>query len=531
MHSSLRLLRRGLGGCAFFVVFACGICPAHAQRFVMRARVPVSQPTRIDWLYPVLGHSPADAPEGLLGGGYDSTTQRYDLYAPGENALAERFPLVLFIPFQDQPMGWDYLGPICARERVIYVEPYRAGNRTPIARRIRIALDCLDDVRRRYPVDPDRTYVAGYSGGAATAVMIGFALPEYFGGVIAASTHFPPPHSAWRIDRLRSGLSIASIVGEKEVPGFEMPRVQTPIFEALGIRMRTHVIPRLGHAAPPPASFSAAFRWLDAAAAARREMAGQREALRINDNPTRQQWAQRALRETNQLLEDDSQKHIGLGLASEIARRWSDLPAAEVARQILASHQAEPERPWEEVARRERIEVTRLTAQVYDRAATDQSAVTKIRRAYYARGAIDNYETILQEDSDAKDLEQIRERLPWLKRLVENVPVTVPSTRRTGNVRNAAAGRAAGQAMQTFSLSGTASVRQVIQHIRESFGDDISPLIVREDLIKEAGLSLEREVSVKASQVTLEELLVRVLRPMGLSFRRVDGEIEIIPAP
>src|SRR6266480_1716891 len=62
--------------------------------------------------------------------------------------------------------------------------PYGAGNSTPAGQRARIILDVLDDVRRQYAIDPDLTYLTGFSGGGRMACAIGFALPEYFGGVI-----------------------------------------------------------------------------------------------------------------------------------------------------------------------------------------------------------------------------------------------------------------------------------------------------------------------------------------------------------
>lgn len=59
--------------------------------------------------------------------------------------------------------------PTCVRENAIYIEPHKVGNSTPMPERIRITLDCFDQVRRNYPTDPDRTYIAGYSGGGNVA--------------------------------------------------------------------------------------------------------------------------------------------------------------------------------------------------------------------------------------------------------------------------------------------------------------------------------------------------------------------------
>ena len=40
-----------------------------------------------------------------------------------------------------------------------------------------MVLDVLDDVRHNVLIDPDRTYIAGISGGGRIACIVGFALP------------------------------------------------------------------------------------------------------------------------------------------------------------------------------------------------------------------------------------------------------------------------------------------------------------------------------------------------------------------
>ena len=62
-------------------------------------------------------------------------------------------------------MGQRFLREACAKSGFILAGPRAAGNRCPIRKRVRIVLDVLDDVRRRYRTDPDRTYIAGFSGG------------------------------------------------------------------------------------------------------------------------------------------------------------------------------------------------------------------------------------------------------------------------------------------------------------------------------------------------------------------------------
>ena len=228
-----------------------------AQPFVRQTKVRVTAPTTMDWSYAVSGESLAEAPE-VLTPGYKPTAQRFDLYAPRPGTVARRLPVILFISFRAAPMGWDYVGPTCVREGVVYVGPHGAGNSTPSAERIRIVLDCLDEVRRNLPTDPDRTYIAGYSGGGYIASRIAMLLPEYFGGLIASNMSVPLPTTAWHRDRMIHRLSVASIVGENEASGLEMSRIHTPFLQAIGVRARCQVLPRRGHSAPPLATFDSA---------------------------------------------------------------------------------------------------------------------------------------------------------------------------------------------------------------------------------------------------------------------------------
>lgn len=87
---------------AFFVIAVASalglVKPSLAQQFRKYPKVEVSAETRIDWMYPLLRSSPAEAPAGLLDG-YVSTQQRYVLFAPEPQAVRGRaMPLVLFIP-------------------------------------------------------------------------------------------------------------------------------------------------------------------------------------------------------------------------------------------------------------------------------------------------------------------------------------------------------------------------------------------------------------------------------------------------
>lgn len=408
---------------ALAIVFALAIVSSSsAQSFVRQTKVRVTAPTTMDWSYAASGKSRAETPEELTPG-YKPTAQRFDLYAPRPGTVVERLPVILFISFRAAPMGWGYVGPTCMREGVIYIGPHGAGNATPSAERIRISLDCLDEVRRNIPTDPDRTYIAGYSGGGNIASRIAMMLPEYFGGLIASNMTVPLPPTTWHRDRMIHRLSVASIVGENEAPGFEMSRIHTPFLQALGVRARCQVLPRRGHNAPPPPTFESAFRWLEQASAERGRNAELRPVLRIQGSVTREEFAAAAFEDCKTLLDQAATVRMSLGMLAEIMRRWPDLPVADEADALLDEYAARSEQPWVEEGRIEQLRESQFLAQAYEAAARLRTGVTKVQRAIYAQNAIGIYTIIARDTKDEDESDTALQRIRDLRSIAANIPL------------------------------------------------------------------------------------------------------------
>ena len=392
-----------------------------AQQFRKYPKVRVSAETRIDWMFPLLRRSPVEPPAGMLGG-YVSTRQRYVLFAPKPQSVRDRaMPLVLFISYRSTSIGWGAFGPTCARRGVIFAEPLKAGNSTPMPVRVRIVLDVLDDLRRRYTIDPDRTYIAGYSGGGATATLIASALPEYFGGVVASNITVPIPRTRWRLEQFRRRLSIVMFAGEREKAALNVGKFDGPIFAEFGVRSQYRVFRDLGHRMPSAAAFDDAFVWIEQGLRQRRAAAANLPSTRITGAPTREQQAMLFFDDAKALLDDKSSVHIGLAYLDSIAKRWPDLPQGKAASQIFDDYKTRSTRPWEEVAKRERLEQTRFLADLYDREATG-IGLSKLQRGVVAQGAIDNWRIILSDSQDETLLAKARSRIEPLEKLVANIP-------------------------------------------------------------------------------------------------------------
>ncbi len=169
----------------------------------------VIEATRLDWEF-------AAGPGANLPGRYDSRRQRYQLFVPGAYQSTKTWPLVVFVSPGDDPMGWRAWRKPCEDADWFFAAPYGVGNSCPPGQRVRAILDVLDDVRARYRIDPDRTYLAGFSGGADPACRIAFALPDQFGGVIALSGDGPLPALDHLRRRMGERLSVALIRGSDD---------------------------------------------------------------------------------------------------------------------------------------------------------------------------------------------------------------------------------------------------------------------------------------------------------------------------
>jgi len=233
---------------------------------------------------------------------------------PASRGKKEGRPVMLFISASDNPAGWGNLETVCKQKGILFASPFEAGNNTPLPRRVRIVLDVLDDIRRRYPTDPDRTYIAGFSGGGRVVCGIAFALPELFGGVMPVCAGGDLRDEPWLRHRLIDRLSVAFVTGTNDFNRGEVERFRGGMFSEIGVRTKVTVVPQLGHGIPDAMVFGPVVDWLDAGAAERRKLAQRHPASRIAGDaaPKRDEWAKALLAEGQLRIKDRKSWHSGL---------------------------------------------------------------------------------------------------------------------------------------------------------------------------------------------------------------------------
>ena len=330
----------------FGVVFSAAAAPPPAG---YSAKVTVAGPTRLDWTFVVSNRSTVDPPADMLGKDYDSAKQTYELFVPARKDAKKPAPAILFISASDEPAGWKAFETLCKDKGIVFIGVRSAGNNVPGPKRIRIILDCLDDVRRQIPLDPDRTYVSGFSGGARIACGLAFALPEQFGGIIPLCAGGDLRDEQWLRFLATDRLSVALVTGETDFNRGEVERWKGPMWKELGFRVKVWTQAKLGHAIPSAATLAEAVAWLDEAADARATLAKKSPLSRATPEsvPSRADAATAILKEGQGLLEVRATQYRGLMLVKGTSERWPDTDAGKAARTLLLSYEAKKERPWE----------------------------------------------------------------------------------------------------------------------------------------------------------------------------------------
>jgi dienelactone hydrolase len=383
-----------------------------------QAKVKVSAATRLDWTFVVSNRSLAKPPAEWLGD-YDSTKQNYELFVPPNYNPKQSYPVVLFISPGNEAGGWKAWEPVCKKEGVIFAAPYAAGNDVPAKKRVRLVLDVLDDVRRNYNTDPDRTYITGFSGGGRIAFAIAFALPEYFGGVLPVCAGGDLREEPWLRHRVIDRLSVGFLTGDGDFNRGECERYRAPLLAGVGVKAKAWVAPNSGHAVPA-ALLPEAFTWLEDGLPQRQGLAQLFPTSRASAAPSRADSAKQLLKEGKERLKDDKTLHSGLMQLKGVMERWTDLPEAAEAKKILLEYDAKPQKPWEDedIAEQRRFLVSTAKS-LSDYAAGPLPKEYIKQRPDMLKEALKLWAIILKDGQDTAAIKEAEKRVPELVKLLE----------------------------------------------------------------------------------------------------------------
>jgi hypothetical protein len=386
-------------------------------------RVAVSEPTRIDWVFTAATQSPAKPPAKFLPENYDSTKQTYELFVPPRKDTKKPLPAVLFVSAGDDPQGWKTFEKPCKELGFVFIGVRGAGNNVAGPLRNRIVLDCIDDIRRQLPLDPDRTYIAGFSGGGRIACAIGFALPEYFGGILPIAASGELRDEPWLRHRAIDRLSVALVTGTTDFNREEVDRWRGPFWKEIGIRTRIWTVDG-GHALPPSATISEALNWLDEAREKRTALAKKCPATRAKPDgaQTRDEGAKALLAEGKEKIKTKETLHAGLMLLKGVLERWPDLPAAAEAKKILVEYEEKKDRSWEKEDIAEQLRYITADARSlgnYVLNGIPANSQYAKQRPKMARRAIELWTVVIQNASDSDAAKEGKKQVAELEKVAE----------------------------------------------------------------------------------------------------------------
>jgi predicted esterase len=295
----------------------------------------VREATRLDWGF-------AAGVGAKLPGRYDSRQQRYQLFVPASYKPTKTLPLVVFVSPGDDPMGWSAWQRACEDRDWFFAAAYGVGNSCSNGQRVRAILDVLYDVRRHYRIDPDRTYLAGFAGGAEIASQIAFALPEHFGGVVAIGGETPLPELDHLRRRASERLSCALVSGSADRVRRQLDKYQLPLLGNLRIRSRLWIVPEAGHALPPARVLVEVQHWLEEDVERRR--ADREEWVESDETAARRVLAAHALAQARKELDQTDQLYRGVARLQWLMARWPRTDAGEKASDLLTQLRADPDK-------------------------------------------------------------------------------------------------------------------------------------------------------------------------------------------
>jgi hypothetical protein len=115
----------------------------------------------------------------------DIKAERFSVYVPDAPPPPAGYGLMVFVPPWNEaavPRRWR---PVLDDAGMLFVTAAASGNDAPVLpRRAALALHAAANVAARWPVDPARIYVGGFSGGARVALHLAIGYPDVFSGAL-----------------------------------------------------------------------------------------------------------------------------------------------------------------------------------------------------------------------------------------------------------------------------------------------------------------------------------------------------------
>jgi hypothetical protein len=200
----------------------------------------------------------------------DLVQEKFAVYVPS-HAPPNGYALLVFVPpWQEATMPPSWTSPL-DRHGMIYVSAANSGNDADVLdRRVPLAVLAAYNIMRKYPVDPQRIYIGGFSGGSRVAERIALGYPDLFRAALLLAGSDPvgtaqlslPPATLFR--QFQDTTQLVYLTGQNDQDHLDMDsRSQQSLREWCVFHLDTVSAPWSGHEVVTPGPLTHALDLLD----------------------------------------------------------------------------------------------------------------------------------------------------------------------------------------------------------------------------------------------------------------------------
>lgn len=202
----------------------------------------------------------------------DLTQEKFTIYIPAGAPPQAGYGLLVFVPPWSEPRLPRLWLPVLNQHGLICVSAANSGNEVKILdRRLPLALLAYENVRAQYPLDPNRIYLGGLSGGSRASLVTALAYPDVFRGVLLNAGSDPiggevgiylPPADLFR--KFQEQMKLVYITGDADDVNIRDDEVsRSSMKDWCVFNFEVKVVRRLGHEVLDPNSFDLALEMLE----------------------------------------------------------------------------------------------------------------------------------------------------------------------------------------------------------------------------------------------------------------------------
>lgn len=283
---------------------------------------------------------------------YDLADESFDIYVPLTYDPSRPCGLIVWVSPTNSGSPPPYWLPILDKHNLLWIGANNAGNERIGWYRFGLALDAAHNMKQRYNIDLDRTYISGMSGGGRVASRVGVVYADEFGGAYPIvgcdfykRTPVPDQPNKIYLERYQApvGRIMTRAMRENRYvlltgsEDFNRDETQTIYEKGFLAEKFLHVtyleVPGMAHALPNAEWFEKGIVALDAPL-------NERRAATAEQRAERQQTASAALARALTTFENDPA--AGYAELLQVALRFDDTDAGREARERADAYAADP---------------------------------------------------------------------------------------------------------------------------------------------------------------------------------------------